>query len=144
MKKQTKTKLIKNLFWVLPVLIVLLSLLIRFSPMLGERDYWYDEAFTGILLKQPFPEMNQMIFDDVHPPLHYWLAKPWSAMFGYSPAGIRSLSVVFGVLTVISLFWIGQKMFNKRAGLLASIIGAFSPFAIQYSQEARMYTRFGF
>lgn len=134
----------KNIFWVLPVLIVVLALIVRFSPMLGERDYWYDEAFTGILVKQSFPEMNQMIFDDVHPPLYYWLSKPWSAMFDYSPAGIRSFSIIWGVLTVVSLFWIGWKMFNKRAGLLASIIAAFSPFAIQYSQEARMYTLFGF
>ncbi len=144
MKKQTKTKIIKNLFWVLPILVVILAVLIRFSPVLEDRDFWYDEAFTGILLKQPLPEMNQMIFDDVHPPLHYWIAKPWSAMFDYSPAGIRSLSIVFGVLTVISLFWIGWKMFNKRAGMLAAIIATFSPFAIQYSQEARMYSLFGF
>ena len=141
MKKEIITK---NLFWILPVLVLILAIVVRFSPMLGERDYWYDEAFTGILLKQPFPEMNQMIFDDVHPPLYYWLAKPWSAMFHYSPAGIRSFSLVFGVLIVISLFWIGWKMFNKRAGLLAATIAAFSPFAIQYSQEARMYTLFGF
>ena len=62
-------------------LIVVVAVWLRFSPIIWERDMWYDEAFTGILLKAPFGEMNQMIFDDVHPPLYYWLAKPWSAMF---------------------------------------------------------------
>lgn len=35
-------------------------------------------------------------------------------------------------------------MFNERAGLLAALITTVSPFAIQYSQEARMYSLFGF
>ena len=126
-------------------LILLASLFVRFTPIVLERDLWYDEAFTGVLLKAPFGEMNQMIFDDVHPPLYYWLVKPWAAMFGYSPAGIRSFSIVFGLATIISVFWIGKRMFNSaNAGLLAAALTAFSPFAIQYSQEARMYSLFGF
>lgn len=130
--------------WFLLGLIFLGALGVRLSPGLYQRDYWYDEAFTGILLRQPWGKMNQMIFADVHPPLYYWLAKPWAAIFHYSSAGIRSFSLVFGMLTVLSLYWIGVRMFNRRAGLLAAILAAFSPFAIQYSQEARMYALFGF
>lgn len=124
-------------------LILVMAAIIRFNPSLNSKDYWYDEAFTGILLKQPFPEMNQMIFDDVHPPLYYWLAKPWSYFFDYSPEGIRFFSSFLGLLIIISVYWICEKMFNKRTGLLAASITAFSPFAIQYSQEARMYALFG-
>ena len=115
----------------------------RFSPILWERDMWYDEAFTGILLKAPFGEMNQMIFDDVHPPLYYWLAKPWSAMFGYTPAGIRLLSLALGLAIVASVFTVAKNLFNVKTGLLAAAITAFSPFAVEYSQEARMYSLFG-
>ncbi len=133
----------KNYHIIVLFLVLLSAFLIRFNPALNTRDYWYDEAFTGILLKQPFTEMNQMIFDDVHPPLYYWLAKPWSYFFNYSPEGIRYFSCFLGILLVISVYWITTKMFNKRAGLLASFFTAFSPFAIQYSQEARMYALFG-
>lgn len=125
------------------VFIFLTALFLRVSPVLEVRNYWYDEAFTGILLKHSWGEMNQMIFDDVHPPLYYWLVKPWASLFDYSPAGIRSFSVFLGLLTVVSLYWIGKKMFDRRAGLLAAALGAVSPFAIQYSQEARMYALFG-
>jgi uncharacterized membrane protein len=120
---------------------------LRVAPVvssLSDRTFWYDEAFTGILLKAPWEEMNQMIANDVHPPLYYWLAKPWSAMFDYSPVGIRSFSLVFGMLTVASLWWIGSRLFGPRGGLLAAALAAISPFAIQYSQEARMYALFGF
>ncbi len=126
------------------VLIILCALALRFAPILSQRDFWYDEAFTGILLKAPFGQMNQMIFDDVHPPLYYWLAKPWAAVFGYTPFGIRTFSLAMGVATIMSIYWIGNKMFNQKAGLLAAMITAISPFAIEYSQEARMYALFGF
>lgn len=125
-------------------LISLLAVLLRLTPIVWERDFWYDEAFTGILLKAPWIEMNQMIFADVHPPLYYWLVKLWSALFDYSPEGIRSFSLIFGVLTVVSVYWIAKKMFDMRAGLLAAAVTAISPFAIEYSQEARMYSLFGF
>jgi 4-amino-4-deoxy-L-arabinose transferase-like glycosyltransferase len=124
--------------------ILLGAFFLRVNPILEMKDYWYDEAFTGILLKHSWGEMNQMIFDDVHPPLYYWLVKPWAAMFDYSPAGIRSFSALIGILSISSLYWIGSKMFDRRAGLLAASLAAFSPFAIQYSQEARMYELFGF
>jgi uncharacterized membrane protein len=124
--------------------IILMGLVLRLGPVLSERDYWYDEAFTGILLKGSWDDMNQMIFDDVHPPLYYWLAKPWASFFDYSPFGIRSFSLFMGLLTIFSAYWIGRRMFDERAGLLAALITAVSPFAIQYSQEARMYSLFGF
>ncbi len=133
----------KKYVYLLLVLIVLAAAWTRFSPVLWERDMWYDEAFTGILLKAPFSEMNQMIFDDVHPPLYYWLAKPWAAMFGYTPAGIRLFSLILGLATVASVFVIGKRFFNVKAGLLAAAVTAFSPFAVEYSQEARMYSLFG-
>ncbi len=123
--------------------IILTGLILRLGPVLEQRDFWYDEAFTGILIKQPWSEMNQMIFADVHPPLYYWLVKPWASIFNYSSFGIRFFSTFMGVLTIFSVYWIGKRMFNERSGLLAALITAVSPFAIQYSQEARMYSLFG-
>ena len=96
-----------------------------------------------ILVKSSWGEMNRMIFADVHPPLYYWLAKPVAALFDYSPLGIRFFSVLAGLGGLLSIFWIGWKMFSARTGLLAALLLAFSPFAIQYSQEARMYSLFG-
>lgn len=124
--------------------ILVIGFYLRLSPALETRDFWYDEAFTGILLKAPIGEMNDMIFRDVHPPLYYWLSKPIGSWFGYSAWGIRFFSVIFGMLTIWSIFEIGRKMFNEKIALLAAAFCAFSPFAIQYSQEARMYALFGF
>lgn len=133
----------KTVIGLLVTVIILAGLVLRLGPVLEQRDFWYDEAFTGILIKQPWGEMNQMIFDDVHPPLYYWLVKPWASVFDYTSFGIRAFSLLMGVITIWSVYWIGKKMFSERAGLLGALITTVSPFAIQYSQEARMYSLFG-
>jgi uncharacterized membrane protein len=135
----------KKAFYPFIILVFLtVGIFLRFSEAIIDRDFWYDEAFTGILLKQSWSQMNQMIFADVHPPLYYWLAKSWGSVFGYGSVGIRSFSAFFGLLTIVSIYWIGSRMFGKKTGLLAAAITTFSPFAIEYSQEARMYSLFGF
>lgn len=124
-------------------LILLVGIALRVTPMLWLRDFWYDEAFTGILLKSSWGDMNRMIVADVHPPLYYWLAKPFAAPFHYSPLGIRLFSVVTGIATVWSLFFVGKRFFSRETGLLAAFIFAISPFAVEYADEARMYSLFG-
>ena len=124
--------------------ILILAVTLRFSKMIWERDFWYDEAFTGIITRMSWEKMWWMIFHDVHPPLYYYLLKPWASLFDYSVFGFRSFSAVLGVLGVVSIYWVGKKLFNEKVGLLASFFMAISPFAILYSQEARMYSLLGF
>lgn len=112
---------------------------LRFSGLL-KRDFWYDESFTGIAVKESFSEMIKMIINDVHPPLYYIALKIFSSFFDYNVFGIRLFSAIFGVLSVWAVYLVTKELFNRKAALWASIIVTVSPFAIQYSQEARMYS----
>src|SRR3989344_7688980 len=123
--------------------ILLLAVVLRLFH-LGKRDFWYDEAFTGIAVKEKFSGMMDMIIKDVHPPLYYISTKIFSSLFNYSVFGIRLYSTIFGVLGAWAVYLFAKELFNKKAALWASLITAISPFAIQYSQEARMYSIFGF
>lgn len=114
--------------------ILLLASVLRLFH-LGKRDFWYDEAFTGIAVKEKFSDMMSMIIQDVHPPLYYISAKIFSSFFGYSVFGIRMYSAIFGVLGVWAVYLFAKELFNKKAALWASLITAISPFAIQYSQH---------
>ena len=111
---------------------------------LGRRDFWYDEAFTGVAVKESFSGMMQMILKDVHPPLYYLALKSFSASFDYSVVGIRLFSAIFGILNVYLVYLLAKKLFSRRAGLWSALIATISPFAIQYSQEGRMYSMFVF
>jgi hypothetical protein len=110
---------------------------------IGDRDLWYDEAFTGVALKEKFWSMIDMIIKDVHPPLYYVTAKIFASFFNYSVAGIRLYSALLGVLGIWAIYLLAKDLFGKKSALWASLIMAVSPFAIQYSQEARMYALFG-
>ncbi len=140
----SKIKIFHNKFnhyyiWI----VLLLGLVLRLRNILN-RDFWYDEAFTGIVVKADFWEMIQMTINDVHPPLYYVLLKMFSYFGNYSVFSIRFFSVVLGVLGIWSVYLFTKELFGRKAALFASLITALSPFAIQYSQEGRMYAMLSF
>lgn len=124
-------------------LILFLALLLRLRNILN-RDFWYDEAFTGVAVKSNFWEMIRITINDVHPPLYYIALKIFAYPFGYSVLGIRLFSVIFGMLGIWAIYLFTKELFNKKAALFAGFVAAISPFAIQYSQEGRMYSMFSF
>lgn len=122
---------------------MLLASLLRIFQI-TKRDFWYDEAFTGITIRDSFSGMMKIIINDVHPPLYYILVKYFSAPFNYNILGIRLFSAIFGVLCLAAIYFFTKELFNKKTALWASFLSAICPFTIQYSQEARMYTLFCF
>ncbi len=120
-------------------LILAVAVFNRFTGLV-RRDFWYDEAFTGVAVKENFNDMIIMIINDVHPPLYYAALKVFSSFFNYSVFGIRLFSAIFGVLAVWALYLLAKELFSRKVGLYAALVATVSPFAIQYSQEARMYT----
>jgi len=133
--KNILLKIEKHAIWI----ILVIAALIRFTG-LTKRDFWYDEAFTGIAVKESWQGMFSMITNDVHPPLYYATLKIFASFFNYSVVGIRIYSAIFGVLAIWALYLFTKELFNKKAAIFAAILATVSPIAIQYSQEARMYS----
>lgn len=52
---------------------------------------------------------------------------------------VRSLSALFGVLTIPVAFGAARAAVSERAGLIAAGLVAVDPFLVYYSQEARSY-----
>lgn len=127
---------------ILPCILVLSGVLRLMH--LGFRDFWYDEAFTGITIRSNFSTMMGIIYKDIHPPLYYIGAKVFSSFFHYSVFGIRLYSVLFGVLSVWAVYLFARELSGRKAAWFAAFIAAIAPFAVQYSQEARMYTQYAF
>jgi uncharacterized membrane protein len=113
---------------------------IRFLT-LGVQNFDHDEAVTAIRVLQPNLGDTLAIIpgSERTPPLYYLLAWVWSKPFGLSEVGLRSLSALFGMLTVPVVFAIGARLASKRAGLIAAALVAFNPFLIWFSQDARAY-----
>lgn len=78
-----------------------------------------------------------------HYPTYYLLLKGWMALSGSTaPAVARLPSVLAGTLTVVVTYALGKEVAAERAGLVAALFVAVSPFFIQLSQLIRMYAVF--
>jgi uncharacterized membrane protein len=128
-----------------PIFILVAAVIVGISLRISDietRDYWYDEAFTGVTVRQPFAEMMRIVIADVHPPLYYWLLKGWSLVAGTSPIALRLFSVTFGVAMIVLAFFAMHQWYKRSwiPACAAAVVVAINPFFTNYSQEARMYT----
>jgi len=120
-------------------LILFVGLLFRIHNI-GTESLWGDEGLSVYRAKL---DMVHTIYDAAshfHPPLYFSILHFWIEIFGDAESSVRSLSTVFGVLSLLMMFKIGTFLFNRNVGILSSLLLALSVFHISYSQEARMYS----
>jgi hypothetical protein len=120
-----------------------LALLVRL-PALAGRSLSLDETYSAWFSALPLAELwTRVPLYETHPPFYYTLLKAWSHLAGTSEAGLRSLSVLASVATVLLLALaprcarLGARA--ERVGLLAALFLALNAGHIQYAQQARPY-----
>ncbi len=85
--------------------------------------------------------LNALTSSPEHAPLYFIIAKYWTDLFGSSVLAIRSLSVVFSLLTLPCLYWLCLTLFQSPlVGLIAVLLMSISPLNVAYAQEARPYS----
>ncbi len=123
--------------------IIILGIVLRLIAI--NQSFWLDEAIGALVVKNE--SYAQILTDfpkhDNHPPLYYLTLKTWTSVFGYSEPALRSLSLIFGVLTVYLIYRISRKI-DESLGVWPALLLATSPLFIYYSQEARMYVMAAF
>ena len=111
---------------------------------LADRSLWFDEAYS---VSVTHGSLLQLLWSvrlfDTHPPLYYSLLKGWTLLFGSGEIAVRSLSAVFGVLTVPLLYGFARRMADREVALAGAALLAGSAFAARAAQEARMYPLLG-
>ena len=74
------------------------------------------------------------------PPLYFWALHIWVRLAGTSEFAIRALSVYFGLISILVIYFITLQLSKQKlAAVLAFTLVTLSPFHIQWSQDARMY-----
>jgi mannosyltransferase len=118
------------------LLIIVIAIFLRFYD-LGNESLWLDEASSLLESGLPIPEMSA---HSNQPPLYFLLLAGWIKIWGTSEVALRSLSAVFGILSVVFMFLAGRELFNARTGLIGGFLAAISPFYIFHSQDTRAYS----
>lgn len=108
-----------------------------------------DEAFSWRLIRYPLPGMLRRLALDVHPPLYYFALDAWAVVCGDSPAAIRALSALLGVLAVamgyavcLEALRFGADAASPRArmgALLVAAVMAIQTAPVGHGRNARMY-----
>lgn len=125
------------------IIISIVGIFLRGRIILKD-DLWYDEAFTGNLMRLNGANFWKVASADPHPPLYYLLLKTWTFIWGVNDLSLRSLSLVFGILTIIIVYFLVKKLFDQQTAAVSALLIAISPFLISYSVEARSYSLYGF
>jgi 4-amino-4-deoxy-L-arabinose transferase-like glycosyltransferase len=73
-------------------------------------------------------------FNDYRMPLFIYSLIPVIAVFGLTTTAVRLGAALWGILTIPTIFWIGYRAKNARAGLIAALLLALSPWHLPFSR----------
>lgn len=125
---------------ILILIIILLGGILRVTK-LDYQSLWNDELSSLTRVDESsLREVIEASKEDVHPALYYSLLYLWQSAFGNSSFSVRLLSVIFGTLSILAIFFLGKTLYSEREALISAFILSISYFGIYYSQEVRSYS----
>ena len=127
-------------FVFLALVVLLIGAGLRLTA-LDAQSLWNDEGNSLRLAQRSVPDLIDAAGRDIHPPGYYLALKGWIVLAGESETGLRTLSALQGLLTVAVAIGLGRSLFGPSEGVIGGLLVALSPFAIDYSQETRMYAQ---
>ncbi|MCE1248449.1 MAG: glycosyltransferase family 39 protein [Firmicutes bacterium] len=136
-----------GIFYLLPLLIVGVALLLRLTA-LGAKSIYVDEGVTVFICQRPIGAIVPLMMEisEVHPPLYFWFINIWINLWKTFRiiipdylVWLRLSSVICGVLSVWLTYILSLRLIGKKAALWAAAFLGVSSFHLYYSQELRMY-----
>jgi mannosyltransferase len=127
-----------------PILIIVvgimpLAILLTFL-FLGQKSLWWDEAFTVQVARMDWGNMWHILSQyEANQGLYYILLHLWMNLVGQSEFALRSISVIFALVTVVLVYIIGNKLFGSRVGIIAALLITINSLFIAFAQEVRAY-----
>ncbi len=135
--------------YLLLLFITLLGAFLRFYN-LGKKSLWFDELAQVTISKTiihdlSLPQMGflQGMWWELSPPLDYFITH-FMFVFGSSEWILRFPAAIFGVLSILAIFFLAKEFFGAPVGVISAFLLSISPMHIWYSQEVRVYSLFMF
>ncbi len=121
------------------LLIIFIALFFRLPAILNSGSFWFDEIVSLEIAKHSIINSWHYLKWENNPPLHYWFLHYWLDFFNLSEISLRLSSLLFSLLGLIAMYFLGKKLFNPHVGLIASFLLAVSSSQLFLSMDARMY-----
>jgi mannosyltransferase len=109
---------------------------------LTRKPFWFDECFSVEVARLSWSGFLHLLWwREANMSLYYLLLRGW-LLFGASPFFIRSFSVLASLATLPAIYWLGNKLFDRRVGVIAAALFGCNAYSVRYAQEARSYSLF--
>jgi len=114
-----------------------LSFALRVTQL--RAGFWIDEGISVGVAHHHWSSIPHVLRQDGSPPAYYMLLGLWIRVFGDSEAATHTLSLLFALACVPLAYEAGRRIFDRRTGLVCTLLVATSPYLTYYAQETRMY-----
>lgn len=129
-------------FRIIALLIITLAFFLR-ARSLDCRSLWFDEAVEYWVATAPLPQLLQTVRMGLQDPplfsllLHFWM------ILGRQEFLLRYLSLMFSVLSVAGLMFLGRRLWGRRAGVIVGMLMTISSPQVRFAQEVGQYALMG-
>ncbi len=125
-----------NKHLILLALILAVSLIARVATINSE---WIDVDEGNYLYDAKLLSEGAMPFQDFYMKefLYTFIMSSYGKIFSISLIGMRFLSVIFSLVTIIFMYKIGSILYGNKIGIIAAALYAFMPFAIFWNNLVR-------
>ncbi len=130
-----------------PALLIATATALRFF-FLARKAFWFDECFSAEVARLGWHDFIRLLWwREANMSLYYLLLRGWlylgsARAYGLDPWFIRSFSVLASLATLPAIFWLAQKLFDRRIALIAVALLSCNAYSVRYAQEARSYSLF--
>lgn len=133
-----------KIFFIKPPVIIGILLIIGFTLRLFFAKnlgcFSFDEIFSVHFSSFGFKKMVGYLIYDNNPPLYAIILHYWLKIFGDNEIIVRLLSIIFNLASIITIYFLGKVIFNKRVGVIVAFLFTIAPLCLNYGTEARMYS----
>jgi mannosyltransferase len=121
-----------------PLVLVALTAAVS-SFHLGGKGLWHDEAFTVAVASSDGDAFWRIVVGpESFAGLYYLIIRLLTPLWENESA-LRAPSVVFGVLTALTLYFMAKRLFSARVAVVSVLLLSVDYFFVRYAQEARAY-----
>lgn len=128
---------------ILLLLILSLAFVLRAQNLSGMAHFEHDQEYAAnfaysVIKEYPIQLIGQGL--SIRPffmgPIYFYFLTPFFFLSNLHPIGGAFGSIILGLINILVIFIIGQKMFNKATGLIGAFIYAFAFRYIDYDWNA--------
>ena len=111
------------------IVILTLAVFALYVRTLDKQSLVFEEGLSVIFASRPLPQLMQtLIYEDLHPPLHYLVLHFWMILAGDGERAVRMPSALAAVLLVPLAFAVVREVWGQEKGTRsACVIGHFVP-----------------